>query len=170
VCSGRHPLELRFTLVRVAQVAKAAQDDPPSCSKGKPGTTKARTHSLALPIHFLPLSAFYRARRAMQGPRFSSHSNSEGVELPALVPPKAAAYDAPPFAEQEGAGEDKEEDKKKDKEGGGGQRTRREKMEHVLMIVKRHGQFVGPGLVASVAFIGELTPLGWASSKLMEGG
>jgi hypothetical protein len=106
----------------------------------------------------------------MQGPRFSSHSNSEGVELPALVPPKAAAYDTPPFAERESAEEEKEQEKDKDKEGGGGTRTRREKMEHILMIVKRHGQFVGPGLVASVAFIGELTPLSWASSKLMEGG
>lgn len=92
----------------------------------------------------------------MQGPRFSSHSHAQGVQLPTLSPPKAAVYDSPRSLQQDESGgdKDKEGEKDKDKEGGG-KRTRKEKIQHLLMIVKRHGQFVGPGLVASVAFIGE---------------
>jgi hypothetical protein len=81
----------------------------------------------------------------MQGPRFSSH-RSGGIELPVLTPPKElASYNGPPPPPLL-------EDDKPDDVPPPSWRDRLLKLKRTL---QRHGQFVGPGLVASVAFIGE---------------
>ncbi|ORY90855.1 natural resistance-associated macrophage protein-domain-containing protein [Leucosporidium creatinivorum] len=108
----------------------------------------------------------------MQGPRLASHH--DGIELPDILPPKGKRAtlrskftQKPPPEEDsnEGQGERKEDDNskggKQDLEegdgGGGGGLSWLQRQRKLLM---RHLAFIGPGIIASVAYI---DPGNWAT-------